>query len=153
MPTTEGTQVTLRPVEQGDLELMLAWRSLPSISETTQVQGNRALAWEEHWNWWNGRTNRMDWLILYEGRRVGVVSLKNLSRFATPEISVYIGEQMLWGKGIGKQALREALDWLRDHHILGCRATIRPDNQRSIHLFESLGFVERNSQHYELGIT
>lgn len=58
----------------------------------------------------------------------------------SPEIGYYIGEVSLWGKGIGKEAVKLALDYLHQNGKEYCHTTILDNNERSIRLVKSLGF-------------
>ena len=101
--------VYLRELKKSDLELLLAWAHISEIWEylPTSRRGEK-LTWEKHFQWWTNRQNRIDWMIIYDGRSVGVVHVCNLDT-DYPEIGLYIGEVTLWGKGIGKKALELAL--------------------------------------------
>ncbi len=72
-------------------------------------------------------------------RDIGVVNIGQLDHWS-PEIGVYLGEVTLWGKGYGKLSIELALEWLSNHGYKHCHTTILDSNERSIRLFESLGF-------------
>ena len=132
-------EVLLREATTNDLELIMAWRSNPLVYQGFYQQGT-PLTWEEHISWWHSR-NR-DWrtfIIEYESRKVGVVTIGNLDSWA-PELGWYIGEVSLWGKGIGKEAVGLGLDYIKSQNKKYARATILDDNERSIKLAKSLGF-------------
>jgi len=153
-------QVLLREATETDLELMMAWRSNPLVYQGFYTQ-DKPLTWEEHLNWWRSRNK--DWrtfiiLIqdqmthadisyedgLWRKRCVGVVNVGQLDHWS-PEVGYYVGEVTLWGKGIGKEAVRLALEWIKnygkDHtHITGIHTTIPDNNEKSIRLIKSLGF-------------
>jgi len=134
--------VSLQELRDTDLPLLLAWAHIKEI--WTYLPTSRAgenLTWESHFGWWRSREDRMDWMIrvnldAYGPRPVGVV----IANLRSSEIGLYLGEVTLWGKGIGKEALR--LGTLRmfhmEHKVIV--AVIHPDNLRSIKLFTGLGF-------------
>ena len=138
-------QVLLRKATTDDLELMLAWRNSPLVWQGlyTQSKENRPLTWEEHHKWWNSRHNWKIFIIQVNDtittRDIGVVSFSQLDSWC-PSVGIYIGEVSLWGKGIGKQGLLLALDWLKGEEYSAVWTTILSNNERSIKLFQSLGF-------------
>lgn len=129
----------LRNASEADLPLIMAWRSNPLIFKGFYQQ-NKPLAWEEHLNWWNSRNE--DWrefIIIYDDRAIGVVTIGQLDHWS-PEIGYYIGEVSLWGKGIGKDAVRLGLEKLREYGKEYCHTTVFKSNKRSVRLLKSLGF-------------
>jgi len=126
-------------VTKNDWELMMAWRSDPEIYQGFYSQ-REPLTWEEHIAWIESRNS--DWrtfIIEYEGRRIGVVTLQNLDSWI-PEIGYYMGEKSLWGEGIGKEAVKLGLEYIKLCGRDYARTTIKDDNERSIRLIKSLKF-------------
>jgi len=137
-------KVSLRPATELDLELMMAWRSNPLVYAGFYTQ-QAPLTWEEHWKWWH---NRGPWwkvfIIQYNDietrlRDVGVVTIGQLEHWS-PELGYYVGEVSLWGKGIGREAVRLALQYIKRYGREYAHTTILVNNSRSIQLIESLGF-------------
>ena len=139
--------ITLRPMTEKDLPLTLAWRSIPKVYAGlyTQSHENRPLKWEEHQRWFKTRDTWQLFIIMYDGwdsdsnRPVGWLNIGQLDHWR-PEIGIGIGEVGLWGKGIAKQALNLALDWLKDGEYNYTHTTILDNNTASIKLFESVGY-------------
>lgn len=133
-----GDSTTLRPVEERDLELLLAWRSHPDVYEHFREQDG-PLRWEEHVEWFRTRSpERHDYVIEYEGRRVGSVAVTE-----DDEVSVYVGEVTLWGEGVARDALE--LLWERvDSDVL--YAEIHEDNEGSQRLFETCSYERIGSE-------
>lgn len=126
-------KVTVQPLGEKDLELVLAWRNNPRIFDQFREQ-DEPLEWNEHKEWFDSRpSDRYDYVIRYEDRRVGIVSIAT-----DGDVSIYIGEIPLWGEGIASQILEWVCRKFGDRKSL--RAQIREDNQRSQSLFESCGF-------------
>jgi RimJ/RimL family protein N-acetyltransferase len=136
--------VTLREVEEDDLELLLAWRSNKLVHRHFTDQ-HGPLKWYEHWKWWKSREHRKDWVVLLTDetgvRRVGVANVGKLDR-EVPEIGLYIGEVTLWGGGVGRRAVQEVMNWLRREGYSRCMAGVRQGNERSVKLFTGLGFQQ-----------
>lgn len=131
--------IYLREASQADLELMMVWRSNPLIYQGFYQQ-KEPLTWGEHLDWWESRNQ--DWrtfIINYEERAVGVVTIGQLDHWS-PEIGYYIGEVSLWGRGIGKKAVQKVLEILKTYGKQYTHTTVLEDNERSLRLLKSLGF-------------
>ena len=140
-------EVDLRPLDDTDLPILLAWAHMLKIWEYLPTsRRSEILTWEEHNKWFHfKRNNRFDWTILlddgkWKQRSVGMVHVIEIHE-EYPEVGLYIGDVNLWGKGIGKRALQLVIGRMSVYsHIQGLHAIIHPDNKRSIRLFKSLGF-------------
>jgi len=129
----------LRPTEKSDYPLIMSWRSNPLVFQGFYRQ-TEPLKWEEHIAWIKSRNQ--DWrnfIIMYEDRPVGGVTIGQLDHWE-PEVGYYIGEVSLWGKGIGREAVKLALDYIKNYGREHCHTTVLESNERSIRLLESLGF-------------
>lgn len=129
--------VRVRPLERDDLELLLAWRSNPRIYRHFRVQDD-PINWNEHVTWYESRgDNRYDFVIQYDGRRVGVVSIS-----VDDEVGIYLGDFSTHGHGIATVAL----EWLceRFEGRAPFTAEIHENNEPSKRLFERCGFEKRN---------
>lgn len=126
--------LTYRPVQIEDLELLLAWRSNPEVYEHFREQ-TAPLSWDDHLSWFASReTDRHDYVIGYKGRRVGSINLSPDSY-----VGVFIGEVDLWGEGIGSAAV----EWICQRHSREeFYAEIHETNTQSRRLFEDCGFVD-----------
>lgn len=145
---TESGSETLevRPMGDSDLELVLAWRNDPDIYSQFESQSGE-ISWNDHVSWYRNRPEeREDYLIRYEGRRVGVISVDESSF-----VSVYVGEKPLWGEGIASRSLK----WLvqRYQGVRKLQAKINVDNSRSRNLFTGCGFVQSDRDNEWLTFT
>lgn len=134
-PQSSPSSLMVRPMEQDDLELVLAWRNNPEIYEHFFEQDG-VITWDNHVKWYKNRpADREDYIIRYQDRRVGVVSLDE-SGF----VSIYIGEIPLWGQGIASRML----NWVTQRHYpdRSLQAEIHEKNNRSKRLFEKCDFVQ-----------
>jgi RimJ/RimL family protein N-acetyltransferase len=126
----------MSPIKPEDLELVLAWRSNPKIYYHFRRQ-DTPLEWESHLLWYESRSDtRRDFIIHYEGRRVGVVSITECEK-----VSIYLGDFAARGQGVATDALR----WLRERfkNRSPLIAEIHEENVSSKRLFKRCGF-----QHY-----
>jgi len=137
--------VSLKSISALDLELLLAWAQISEVWKYLPTSRREEhLTWEKHLEWWIERDahKRCEWMIMYhEGttyRRVGVIHAESLDQ-PIPEVGLYVGEVGLWGRGIGREALKQAMFQL-DKKYEGLQAVIHPKNRRSIRLFTGLGF-------------
>ncbi len=130
--------IELRDATDSDLELILAWRNNPLIWQGFYTQ-RKPLTWEEHFSWWRSRRNWHEFIIVYDHRDVGVLTLGQLDHWS-PEIGYAVGEVLLWGKGVGKEAVRLACEWLIKKNYKYTHTTVIKTNERSIRLLKSLGF-------------
>jgi len=139
--------VSLAPLTSVDLELLLAWRSHPDIYNYFKIQSG-PLVWEEHQSFWLKRTHREDFLILLQEedqtRKVGSINISKLNT-EYPEIGVLVGELSIQGKGVGKKAVRLALNRLKELGHNKARVEINSKNHPSVRLFTTLGFVKENT--------
>ena len=138
-------KILLREARDSDMELIMAWRSNPLIYQGLYRQSvtKIPLTWQEHWDWWNSRYNWRIFIIQVNDsnwtRDVGYINIGQLDHWE-PELGITIGEVSLWGKGVGKQALSLALDWLKEKGYKYVHTSIIKGNDNSIKLFEGLGF-------------
>ena len=148
----------LRDATDSDMELVLAWRNNPQVwaGTYTQSKENRPLTWEEHFKWWRSRYNWQTFIIQVNDdlwtRDVGYLNIGQLDNW-NPEISIYVGETLLWGQGIGSKALKLAINSLKEHKYNAVHTTILKNNERAIRLFRSLGFTrygEARENEYEV---
>jgi len=140
------TTISLQPLKENDLELLMAWRSHPTTYHFfLQQQG--PLKWEEHYTFWKNRKNREDLLIILQDeednggkRKVGSLNLSALNT-SCPEMGILIGETSLHGQGIGSRAVKLGLDRLKniDHHR--AVASVHKDNHASQIIFEKNQFI------------
>ena len=137
MLTERPSPIRTSPMGEADLELVLAWRSNPEIYRHFRGQ-NGPLDWDDHVSWYRSRDpRRHDFVIHYEGRRVGVISITERE-----EISVYLGDFSARGRGVATAALNWICD--RFEHRSPLVAIIHADNDSSRRLFERCGFEQRD---------
>lgn len=81
--------------------------------------------------------------ITADGKQIGFVSLRQDQKpDSTGEIGIVIGEKEYQGHGIGTQTVRAIVDYAKDTvHLSAVRAMIKPDNEKSIHIFTAAGFI------------
>ena len=128
-------EVRVSPISRSDLELILAWRSHPDIYRHFRNQ-TEPLTWSDHLSWFNSRDpSQQDFIIHYDGRRVGVVGLNT-----NDEITIYIGDFSARNKGIATSVI----NWLKERFNARTPLTaeVNERNDSSKQLFLSCGFRE-----------
>ena len=140
-------KVSLQPSTDNDIELILAWRNHPLVFQFLYTQGflgHGYISWDEHYKWWNKHRHWTRLIILVEdetvSRKVGYIQFADWGE-GIADTGVYLGEITLWGQGIMKKALNLGLEHLKEKGFTKARADIVKSNQRSIALYEGLGFV------------
>lgn len=131
--------IDLRVATISDLPRMFKWRNQALVFQGLYDQ-SVPLVWGKHLKWWaNLSANQQYFIILLDGKPVGVVSITHLDTHC-PEVGYYVGEIPLWGKGIGTEAVRLALNWLETQGYGSCCASAFQSNKASIRVLEKSGF-------------
>ncbi|KKK74639.1 hypothetical protein LCGC14_2881770, partial [marine sediment metagenome] len=159
MDTSSGT-IALDSIRRSYLPTILAWRSDRDVMRylpTAPVEPT----WEEILDWYVSGKRRDPghgyWTIKLSPRVLTPMSRDSAPDFsriigtthfnmATGEVGLLIGEKGLWGAGLSKAAL--SLTLRKVFHSTfklltppGVWAVIHRENDRSLRLFESMGFV------------
>lgn len=140
-------RVTLVPVTQSieTRHNWLRWLNDPDISKW--MHSSKPYTSEEIYRWVDfvvSDPNRHYFSIVSEGKSVGFVNLrKDQQPSNTAEIGIVIGEKDKQSRGIGSETIRQVLEYAKTHtEITSVRANIKPENEKSIRLFTSAGFVQ-----------
>lgn len=136
-------KISLQLATKDDLHQMLRWRNDPRLMQGfyQQSRSKHIITWEEHVKWFENRNQ--DWrtfIILYGSDKVGVVTIGQLDHWS-PEVGYYVSYPR-WGMGIGKEAVRQALAYIKKYGRDYAHATVLKNNERSVRLLKSLGFTE-----------
>ena len=109
MPRAE---VTLRDFRPGDAEAVHAWFNDPQV--TADLVGSRdSFSMEAAAGWVQRAMDTSEdrkWAIIIDGGEdaVGFVALFGLDRQLGPELAVLVGDPSAWGKGVAREAERQA---------------------------------------------
>lgn len=128
-----GESIHLRPIATQDFDIVVAWWGIPEIR-----QFSGALRVPDYFEVRDcmTRAGRRDFMIVFEGRRVGRTCLIHHEGFH--ELSVYVCELALQGRGIGKRAIALTLDEMVSGGEV--RSWIHSDNLPSQKAFEANQF-------------
>jgi len=133
--------VRLRPVEQGDLEVLLRWDEDPVIAALMGRRFENTSPAEWFAAQRRARTYRM-WIIEREERPVGELELAQVNhRTRSAEVRICVGDRTLWGQGIGTAAMTRALDVAFGPMALEeVYLRVFANNERAIALYDRMGF-------------
>ena len=144
--------IYLRLAKEEDMSLVLSWRNNPQVYQGMYSQPkevNPVIDWETHSKWWHSRNQ--DWreflIMLNDGvveRPIGVITVTQLD-YWSPEIGSFIGNSRDWGKGYAKQALLQAIEYIKEYarthpHITHVRTTVVEGNEGGLKSYQSVGF-------------
>jgi RimJ/RimL family protein N-acetyltransferase len=140
-----ATEVKLRDFEPGDAPAVHRWFNDQQV--TADLVGSREGFSEGDAERWVERamdtSGDRKWAITIDGSddAVGFVALFGLDRDVGPELAVLVGEPAAWGKGVARQAERQACLYafreLGTHRI---HAEIPATNEAAQKVVTSLGF-------------
>lgn len=141
--------VKLIEANDEDLELIMAWRSNELIYRFFAKQ-KAPLSWEEHFNFWTHRKDRIDWMIVLEDektkdRKVGTANVSELNT-PYPTLGLLIGEIPLWSKGVGTTALLKVLDYLKSKGYEGAKGWVDEKNLASQRFNDKCGLKRDKNQ-------
>ena len=140
-----ATTVTLRDFRAGDAAAVHRWFNDPSV--TADLVGSRDSFSEDDARGWVERamdTSRdRKWAIELDGRdeAVGFVALFGLDRQTGPELAVLVGDPAAWGKGVAREAERQAcIQAFKTHGAHRVHAEIPASNEAAKRVVTFLGF-------------
>ncbi len=143
-------KINLRKIKKTDLPFFLKWwkdKELISLTSGIYEKSDKVLA-GYFFNMTKPGPDKHYTIILNRTKPIGNLSLTHLNK-TTFEGHVVIGEKKYWGKGFGREAIRLSLRIA--FNKLGYRQAyleVRPDNERAIKTYKSLGFEERGLKKY-----
>ncbi len=97
---------------------------------------------EKQRKWFCSLSERRDyllWGVQMDGRKIGVVGLKNIAK-KEGEYWGYIGEQDLWGKGLGKELQQFIVSTASEMGLKKLFLIVGKKNVRAIKSYEKFGF-------------
>lgn len=138
----ETKRLLLRGIDESDAELIVQWRSVPTVYQ--YFKAPHQISIEEHINWYRNRylenVNRFDWICIEKesGNRIGVFGLCKEGKKV--EVNYLLSPEGQH-KGYAVEAIRGLIEYAskmwNNKQVL---AEIHCENQPSIALVEKLGF-------------
>jgi RimJ/RimL family protein N-acetyltransferase len=141
--------VGVRPVELSDADLLLTWRWHPEVH--AQLFSDEPPTVADHARWMRLlalRTDRLDFMILYDDAPVGTINLSAIDLGArTAEFGILIGEPSARGRGVAGEASILVLDLAFESLGLErVRLELFRDNNPARRLYARLGFTDEPTQ-------
>ncbi len=145
-PVLAGKTARLRPLREDDLALVQRWFNDPAVRYWLH-QSDRPDATPEtvRGHFWRpveeGRA--VAWLIEAGGTPLGTLRLVEIDpHHRRAELAISIGEPGQWGRGLGTDAIQQALGFaFRDLSLRRVSLITDADNGRGIRCYEKCGFV------------
>src|SRR5215216_1811815 len=140
-----AAKIELRDFEQEDAPAVHRWFNDPRV--TADLVGKRESFSEEDARGWVSRAQDSSrdrkWAIVLDGSAepVGFVALFGLGRETGPELAVLVGDPAAWGKGVAREAERQAcVRAFEDHGAHRIHAEIPATNRAAQKVVTFLGF-------------
>jgi RimJ/RimL family protein N-acetyltransferase len=140
-PVLRGREIVLRPVEERDHPLILAWQNHPEV--WWWMDYDRTFTLEDiHESEARATQEGQPFVIVHAGAPIGRIGLNQFSeRDETCSLYVFIGEPERWGMGHGGDAIVTLLRWGFDTfglHLVQLWSL--STNARAIRAYEKIGF-------------
>lgn len=147
MEKLKGERVYLRPITYEDTELIVNWRNLESVSKYFIYREPFTVEGHEQWMKNQVETGKVYQFIACEtesNKPVGCTYLRDYDKIHNKaEYGVFIGDENMRGKGLGKEMLQLTLQFafetLKLHKVY---ARALSDNKASVNCFLACGFKQ-----------
>ena len=134
--------VTLRPFRPQDLDLIVRWSSTGYLDEFTSRLRPRDARARHH----NPRNGLFWFVIVHADADVGTVWIEPGEEPDESALGVFLSRPSLFGRGLGAQAIRLAVDECRARHpAQAITLHVREGNARAIACYEKIGFATTSS--------
>lgn len=140
-PVIRGKHVLLRPVEEGDAELIHGWMNHPEIWRSMDYERPVSAA-DVRDDIERSRTEGYPFIIAVEERPIGRIGLNQFRRRdRICSLYMYIGEPAFWGKGYARDAVMALMGFAFDRWDLHqIELWTLGDNNRALATFKRAGF-------------
>ena len=136
--------IFIRKLKKSDLRKLVKFRNKKIIWKSTggggfskKVTINDEIAWFKKEN---KKKNRLNLAICLEEKYVGNIYFTDIKK-SSAEFHIFIGENSLWGKGIGLKSMILSLDFLRINlDIKKIYLKVKKENTSAIKLYKKCGF-------------
>jgi UDP-4-amino-4,6-dideoxy-N-acetyl-beta-L-altrosamine N-acetyltransferase len=149
---TEATVAAVRPMNEGDLERVLAWRNHPDVRRYMFTQ--HEISHEEHARWFARASQDPErHLLVFEMDMtpLGFINIHQIANGGIADWGFYAASDAPKGTGraLGEAALRYTFETVGLHKLCGQALAF---NERSIHFHLALGFKREGvlrQQHFD----
>lgn len=145
-----GKRVTLRSLDEDDLERCHRWINDPEVTEHLTMRFPVSRSEERQWLErvsGGDEENRAFAIVAEDGAHIGNIGLHRINYLdRSAELGIMIGEKDRWGKGYCADAiltlLRFAFDEMNLHRVY---LRVDEDNPGGIRCYEKCGFVQEGT--------
>ncbi|MCR4430604.1 MAG: GNAT family N-acetyltransferase [Tepidanaerobacteraceae bacterium] len=141
----EGEKINLRKVGVDDFEKIIKWHQNKIL---IYLAGNRLPKNKEECKDRYLKNNLLHYILAIEdksGNFVGEIEINHIQwKEKIAELFMYIGEENLWGKGYGTEALSMFIDYI--FKVMGFKTIylrVYKSNKRAIRCYEKCGFKKK----------
>ena len=130
--------LNIRQADNSDIDFYFKVRCDPQVYQGFWSHRSPG-TYQEHCNWWYSRNQ--DWrkfIIELDSKPIGILNIGQLDHWS-PEIGYAVLPEYQ-GNGYGTEAVKMALNWLKERLYKHCHTTVLKTNERSLNLLKSLGF-------------
>lgn len=144
--TIKGDIITLRSLQQNDLDNRVKWFNDPEVNKNLILDSELNLG--DTIKWFNNTTNtdtRRDFVIETADRKgIGCIGLRKINtKNKSGCFYIVIGEKDYWGKGIGSIATSLLLAWgFANLGLNKIWSVVRSENTGSLSMLKKVGFKE-----------
>lgn len=149
----EGEKIILRSVDSSDIDTILLWENssaepLYGVYEEQFAREDVAQFVENQQRYSLAETEQLRLMICsHDGERLGCIDLTEYDgRKAL--VSILIFDLYNRRKGFGSEALQLLISYAKSLGIRSLYATILPQNEQSLHLFDRAGFENLGTSLY-----
>ncbi len=145
VPELKTARLALRGIREEDTQFIIKLRSNPEVYQYFLF--NHRITKEEHINWYRHNfltnENRIEWIAFdIDNNLIGIFGLKRHYNCAEEAEVSYILSPEQYGKGYGKEAVEQIIQFGRDEwKCKSVIAEIHKNNVNSIRFIKGLGFV------------
>jgi len=135
--------VTLREIQESDLELIRTWRSSDAVNKFMYTNANPT--YEQQKRWFEKVQNDLTckyWVIDFNNKPLGVANLLNISKvFNSCEWAFYLGDTSVRGQGIGSKVEYQVIEYVFNAMGLNkLKCEVINSNEKVIKMHEGFGF-------------
>ncbi|MGO5542853.1 GNAT family N-acetyltransferase [Blautia sp. HCP3S3_H10_1] len=141
----DNEEIYLRPIEYGDIDLIVKWRNSEDVKKYFIFQGSLTKKSQEEWIDTKVKTKEVYQFIIVIKKLekpIGSVYLRDVDiNHGKAEFGIFIGERSYWGNGYGTIATKKILDFaFRELKLHRIYLRVYSDNQRAINSYKKVGF-------------
>jgi RimJ/RimL family protein N-acetyltransferase len=143
--------IFIRKLKKSDLKKLVKFRNKKIIWKLTDLSRlSKRVTINDEVKWFkktNKKKDRLNLAICLNERYIGNIYFTNIKK-SSAEFHIFIGENSLWGKGIGLRSMRLSLDFLRINlDIKKVYLKVKKENISAIKLYKKCGFKVKKELH------